>query len=245
MEVEESLPYFSEVSAVAAAISVLSAEVAEASEVSAEGVSAVAGPVEAGKTINTDNANTGQYHMFTPQSRRGERHGIFVYQILQAFGTMGGFFPEQHSPVGRSGTGLFIRLWEKRTQTSLQATTFKSFLYTSVRNLAFDRMEKKDPLRHATDLKSSDKAWEEYDTLEEEVLARVKNEIDKLPERSRQIMQCIYLQGLHYKETAAKLGISIATVNTLLVNALKKIRQAYPDITQNIILFLLLSDKKR
>ena len=35
-------------------------------------------------------------------------------------------------------------------------------------------------------------------------------------------MQCIYLQGLHYKETAAKLGISIATVNTLLVNALKK-----------------------
>ena len=34
-------------------------------------------------------------------------------------------------------------------------------------------------------------------------------------------MQCIYLQGLHYKETAAKLGISIATVNTLLVNALK------------------------
>ena len=126
---------------------------------------------------------------------------------------------------------FFIRLWEKRTQTSLQATTFKSFLYTSV--------------RHATDLKSSDKAWEEYDTLEEEVLARVKNEIDKLPERSRQIMQCIYLQGLHYKETAAKLGISIATVNTLLVNALKKIRQAYPDITQNIILFLLLSDKKR
>ena len=140
---------------------------------------------------------------------------------------------------------FFIRLWEKRTQTSLQATTFKSFLYTSVRNPAFDRMEKKDPLRHATDLKSSDKAWEEYDTLEEEVLARVKNEIDKLPERSRQIMQCIYLQGLHYKETAAKLGISIATVNTLLVNALKKIRQAYPDITQNIILFLLLSDKKR
>lgn len=62
MEVEESLPYFSEVSAVAAAISVLSAGVAEASEVSAEGVSAVAGPVEAGKTIKyNDNANTGQY----------------------------------------------------------------------------------------------------------------------------------------------------------------------------------------
>lgn len=80
MEVEESLPYFSEVSAVAAAISVLSAEVAEASEVSAEGVSAVAGPVEAGKTINTDNANTGQYHMFTPRSRRYIRRLLFELQ---------------------------------------------------------------------------------------------------------------------------------------------------------------------
>lgn len=140
---------------------------------------------------------------------------------------------------------FFIRLWEKRTQTSLQATTFKSFLYTSVRNLAFDRIEKKDPLRNATGLNSSDRTWEEYDSLEEEVLTRIKNEIDKLPERSRQIIQCVYLQGLHYKETAQQLGISIATVNTLLVNALKKIRQAYPDITKNILLFLLLSDKKR
>ena len=78
------------------------------------GVLAVAGPVEAGKTINTDNANTGQYHMFTPQSRRGERHGIFVYQILQAFGIMGGFFPEQYSPVGRSGTGLFYPFMGKK-----------------------------------------------------------------------------------------------------------------------------------
>ena len=40
---------------------------------------------------------------------------------------------------------FFIRLWEKRTQTSLQLATFKSFLYTSVRNLEFDRIEKKIP----------------------------------------------------------------------------------------------------
>ena len=179
MEVEESLPYFSEVSAVAAAISVLSAEVAEASEVSAEGVSAVAGPVEAGKTINTDNANTGQYHMFTPQSKARRKAWNICLPDIQAFGTMGGFFPEQHSPVGRSGTGLLSVYGKKDPKPPTSNHPFKSFLYTSVRNLAFDRMEKKIPLRHATDLKSSDKAWEEYDTLEEEVLARVKNEIDK------------------------------------------------------------------
>ena len=87
---------------------------------------------------------------------------------------------------------FFIRLWEKRTQTSLQATTFKSFLYTSVRNLAFDRMEKKDPLRHATDLKSSDKAWEEYDTLEEEVLVREYFH-HLLPDRSSAYLRIFHL----------------------------------------------------
>ena len=98
---------------------------------------------------------------------------------------------------------FFIRLWEKRTQTSLQATTFKSFLYTSVRNLAFDRMEKKSCAMLLI-WKSSDKAWEEYDTLEEEVLPGSNEMISfrKKPSTA----QCIYLQGLHYKETAAKLA---------------------------------------
>ena len=182
--------------------------------------------------------------IFIPAPQKAESH-IYIWIIKAYIKTEPASLPPRREKEDRYKIFILYRFYSLFYHLHIHHRTFKSFLYTSVRNLAFDRMEKKDPLRHATDLKSSDKAWEEYDTLEEEVLARVKNEIDKLPERSRQIMQCIYLQGLHYKETAAKLGISIATVNTLLVNALKKIRQAYPDITQNIILFLLLSDKKR
>lgn len=135
---------------------------------------------------------------------------------------------------------FFIRLWEKSHKNFLQSETFKSFLYTSVRNLAIDRQEKKDPLQNASNLDYFDRTWEEYDTIEEEIFTQIKNEIEKLPPRSKEIIQCIYIQGLHYKETAQKLGISIATVNTLLVNALKKIRQAYPHIDGNTILLLWL-----
>ena len=139
---------------------------------------------------------------------------------------------------------FFIRLWEKRTQTSLQATTFKSFLYTSVRNLAFDRMEKKDPLRHATDIQHFERRWEEYDSFEEEIFTLLKREIEQLPNRSREIIKCIYIQGLSYKETANQLGISVATVNTLLVNALKKIRQNCSGSKDQLLLLFLLTLQK-
>lgn len=139
---------------------------------------------------------------------------------------------------------FFIRLWERERRTFLQPQTFRSFLYTSVRNLALDRIEKKDPLRNASQLHTLDRTWEEYDMLEDELLNRIKGEIEKLPARSREIIQCVYLEGMPYKETAQKLGISVSTVNTLLVHALKKIRQLYPGLDKKTILFLLLSKRE-
>ena len=119
---------------------------------------------------------------------------------------------------------FLVKLWEKKLGYPLHPPTFKSFLYTSVRNLSIDRLEKKDPLFHASDVSLLDKPWEEYDHFKEEILERIRKEIDKLPPRSQEVIRCIYLKGMSYKTTAALLNISVSTVNTLLVNALKKLR---------------------
>ena len=87
---------------------------------------------------------------------------------------------------------FFIKIWERRKEQVLQAQTLKSFLYTSVRNLSLDRLEKKDPLRNASDICDFDRKWEEYDTGEEEMLARISKEVAALPERSRTVMECVY-----------------------------------------------------
>lgn len=120
---------------------------------------------------------------------------------------------------------FFIGLWGKRHKHTLQPETLKSFLYTSVRNLAIDRIKKRDPLFQATPLSFLDKPWEEYDNIREEILLIIKKEIANLPERTREVISCIYLKGMSYKDTARSLGVSVATVNTLLVHALKKLRQ--------------------
>ncbi len=139
---------------------------------------------------------------------------------------------------------FFIKLWEKENGRNLQPQTLKSFLYTSVRNLVYDRIEKKDPLKNASDIQHFEQRWEEYDTFEEEVFSLLKHEIEQLPDRSREIIKCIYLQGLSYKETANQLGISVATVNTLLVNALRKIRQNCSDSKDKFILLFFLTQNR-
>ena len=132
---------------------------------------------------------------------------------------------------------FFVKLWENKTCEKLLPSTLKSYLYVSVRNLALNASIKTDPLRHACDLACFDEPWEEYDDFKEEIMYKVEKAIKELPERSREIVQCVYLKGMRYKEVAEMLNISVATVNTLLVNALKKLRQVSKENENVILLF--------
>lgn len=119
---------------------------------------------------------------------------------------------------------FFVKLWEKRLITELRPDTLKYYLFTSVKNLALNTLERVDPLKRAYDVNLIDSPQVEYDDLTEELLCRVEREIEKLPPRSRDVVKAIYMEGLRYKEVADKFNISVATVKTLLVNALKKLR---------------------
>ena len=120
---------------------------------------------------------------------------------------------------------FFVKLWEKSFADKLQPDTLKSYLFTSVRNLALNQLDRIDPLRRACDVARYESPWEEYDSFEDEVFRRVETEIGKVPPRTQEIIRSVYLKGMKYKEVADELGISVSTVNSLLVKALKKLRQ--------------------
>jgi len=132
---------------------------------------------------------------------------------------------------------FFVKLWESKACEKLLPSTLKSYLYVSVRNLALNASMKTDPLRHACDLACFDEPWEEYDDFKEEIIYKVEKAIKELPERSREVVQCVYLKGMRYKEVAEMLNISVSTVNTLLVNALKKLRMVSKENENIILLF--------
>ena len=109
---------------------------------------------------------------------------------------------------------FFVALWEQRA-------------YASVRNRALKLLEKRDPLREACGELNENAEVEDTDWLTEEILQAIEAEIEKLPPRTREVLKSVYLDGLSYRETADRFSISIATVKTLLVNALKYLRKVF------------------
>lgn len=85
---------------------------------------------------------------------------------------------------------------------------------------------------------------EEYDDLKDQMMEKVREALERLPERSREVVKSVYLENLKYKEVAEKYGISIATVKTLLVNSLKTLRKEFSVYSGIFFLFFLKKVKK-
>jgi RNA polymerase sigma-70 factor (ECF subfamily) len=73
------------------------------------------------------------------------------------------------------------------------------------------------------------------DTVKEELVRRLYEEIQKLPERRRQIM-LLSIDGKSGKEIAEMLNISVNTVKAVKAKAMDSLRKATKD---NPILFFL------
>ena len=133
---------------------------------------------------------------------------------------------------------LFITLWEKKRRRTLQSSTLSSFLFVSVRNQCYHRLEKKDTPRHTVDLKEVNIAFEEYNEKHDYIITRILNEIEKLPPRSQEIMLAVFVDGLKYREVAEKYHISLSTVKTLLGNAVRKLKEQLGTDDLTVFLFL-------
>ena len=122
---------------------------------------------------------------------------------------------------------LFVHLWEKKLYEELRGETVRSYLYVSVRNMAFRRREGGKRTLHLPDLKCVERVWEEDDLSHKEMLEKVLDELERMPGRSREILECVHLKNMTYAETAEWLGIGVPTVKTLLVRSLKQLRDKF------------------
>lgn len=137
---------------------------------------------------------------------------------------------------------LFVACWEKGIDGRLDEKGIRAYLYSSVRNNALRLLKGRPNIVNLPDVPEILEVWEEADAAHDELVERVMAEIQKLPPRGREILECVHLKNMKYAEVAEALGISIATVKTTLVRSLKTLRQALPD---NTLLFYLLVCKGR
>ncbi len=131
----------------------------------------------------------------------------------------------------------FITLWKKRDHIDSHKS-FDSYLFTIAKNHSIKALKKQmqhfllDP-SEAQGLSDEPEAISE--TVLYEKLDLLKNSIEKLPERPKQILMLKRYEGLSIDEISVRLGLSKSTVQNHMNKAIKTLRK---ELSGNLHLLL-------
>ncbi len=123
---------------------------------------------------------------------------------------------------------VFIYLWEKREVINI-SVSFKSYLFTAVRNKSINYLKLQLPKDQAKDdianfeIAGSDNV--ESQLTYKELSQKVNDAIESLPKKCKQIFLLSRESGYTYREIAGELDISVKTVENQMVIALRKLRE--------------------
>ncbi|MDR8393579.1 RNA polymerase sigma-70 factor [Aliifodinibius sp. S!AR15-10] len=132
---------------------------------------------------------------------------------------------------------VFVKVWKTRHKLDPQQK-IKSYLYRIARNLAIDYLRHRSTVREWEDEKkalhrfSNNPTFLDDDLDKQMKLEDVKAAIQELPERRRLIFVLSRFNRLTYKEIGETLDISVNTVETQIVRALKTLRKKFSSLSE-------------
>ncbi len=123
---------------------------------------------------------------------------------------------------------VFIKVWEHRKE--LKEDGLQSYLFTIANNLSLNHLRHgKIILKHEDFVRNTTKNSISNTPMEkEELMMYISLAVDKLSEKTKNVFLMSRNQQMSYKEIAKELGISISTVESHMVKALRTIRESIP-----------------
>lgn len=132
----------------------------------------------------------------------------------------------------------FIRFWERRLDLDPLAGKLDAYLYTALRNNAFDllRRARKQPAGEMLPegMTAANPDWLAYKELEK----RFREVLETLPRQMKLVFTLSRIEGMKYKDISAALNISVKTVETQMSRALKRLRTDLKDYIPLLLLLL-------
>ncbi|UMB61585.1 RNA polymerase sigma-70 factor [Lutibacter sp. A80] len=131
---------------------------------------------------------------------------------------------------------LFIKFWNEKIYLRLE-NEISPYLFKAVKNNTLKTIKKNNKYQLEEIESQIEKLIIDETDIEliEQERKKLYQEIDQLPEKSKEVFKAIVLDNLKYKEVAEQLNISVNTVKTHYSRALKQLRNSL-----DIIIMLLL-----
>jgi RNA polymerase sigma-70 factor, ECF subfamily len=134
---------------------------------------------------------------------------------------------------------FFVRFWQKHQQILL-SDSLKNYLFASVRNGSLNYLKHKkiedNYLKEIYDLSNEHLAYDTNLYVTSELQEKIKNSIELLPDKCREIFMMSRIRGMKNEEIATKLNLSKRTVESQISNALKVLRIELKDYAGLLIL---------
>lgn len=124
---------------------------------------------------------------------------------------------------------VFYKVWERREEFE-SAAHLKSSLYVSCRNACLNylrNLKRKTAIQeeYFNQLEGSEETVL-YDVIETDYLEILNREIERLPDKMKEIFKLIYFDGKKSVEISLALGISVKTVRNQKAKAVELLRTA-------------------
>lgn len=136
---------------------------------------------------------------------------------------------------------VFVTFWENKKGQFFDGSV-RSYLFGAVAKASLKHIERSGRFVFDDIELHVNQFLEEMNLYEEEELIRLREklnrEIEKLPQKSKEVFKAIVLENQPYKKVASRLNVSVNTVKTHYSHALKQLR----DNLDCVVLFMLLMD---
>jgi RNA polymerase sigma-70 factor (ECF subfamily) len=138
--------------------------------------------------------------------------------------------------------GLFLKLWERNDWGGIHGSV-RSYLYKSVYHESLNLLRRQKVHLRYQELTVPTMENQTSDAAENlklrEVEIRLAKALNKLPEKCRAIFHLSRFEELKYQQIADRLNISIKTVETHMVKALKILRKEMAEFLPAAIFIIL------
>ncbi len=135
---------------------------------------------------------------------------------------------------------VFIAIYEKSVFTNYKGS-LKAYLYTSVRNRCYNYLrDAKVEDRHMALYAEAAVYSDSVDVIdEEEILEKIRQVMDELPDKCREVCLLRFVQGCKYSDIAERLSMNENTVKAQLHRGTEKIKDCFSKTDFTLILFVM------